>query len=135
MLVLGLITSGVVLGGAEKGFNMAWTWLASNAIFTSLGAVLALAHPVAILLAAVAAPFTSLIPVVGAGMVGGLVQYYVMRPKVRDFESLYNDLNTFRGFYKNRVLKIFWVFFLSGLGSMVGTWVGISLITSLLGSV
>jgi pheromone shutdown-related protein TraB len=134
VLVLGLIAAGVVLGGAEKGFNMAWTWFASNAIFTSLGALLALAHPVAILLAAVAAPFTSLIPVVGAGMVGGLVQYYIMRPKVRDFESLYNDLSTFKGFYKNRVLKIFWVFFLSGLGSMVGTWVGISLITSLLGT-
>ncbi|MBN1797820.1 MAG: TraB/GumN family protein [Spirochaetales bacterium] len=134
VLVLGLIAAGVVLGGAEKGFNMAWTWFASNTIFTSLGAALALAHPLAILLAAVAAPFTSLIPVVGAGMVGGLVQYYIMRPKVRDFESLYSDLNTFKGFYKNRVLKIFWVFFLSGLGSMVGTWVGISLITSLLGA-
>jgi pheromone shutdown-related protein TraB len=134
VLVLGLIALGVVLGGAEKGFNMAWTWLASNAIFTSLGTVLALAHPVTILLTAAAAPFTSLTPVVGAGMVGGLVQYYVRRPKVRDFESLYHDLNSFKGLYKNRVLKIFWVFFLSGLGSMVGTWVGISLITSLLGT-
>ncbi len=134
VLVLGLIALGVVLGGAEKGVNMAWTWFLANGIPSALGAGLALAHPLTLVVVFVAAPFTSLTPVVGAGMVGGLVQYYVMRPKVKDFESLYHDLNTFKGFYKNRMLKIFWVFFLSGLGSMVGTWVGISLITSLLGA-
>ncbi len=134
VIVLGLIALGVIMGGAEKGFNMAWTWFLANGIPASLGAVLALAHPVTILVVFVAAPFTSLTPVVGAGMVGGLIQYYMMKPKVKDFENLFEDLNSFKGLYLNRVLKIFWVFFLAGVGSMIGTWVGISLITSLLGA-
>jgi pheromone shutdown-related protein TraB len=134
VIVIGLIVLGVILGGAEKGINMAWTWFLANGIPSALGAILALAHPLTILVVFIAAPFTSLTPVVGAGMVAGLIQYYVMKPKVKDFESLYEDLNKFKGLYTNRVLKIFWVFFLSGVGSMIGTWVGISLITSLLGA-
>jgi len=134
VIVIGLIVLGVILGGAEKGISMAWTWFLANGIPSALGAILALAHPLTILVVFIAAPFTSLTPVVGAGMVAGLIQYYVMKPKVKDFESLYEDLNKFKGLYTNRVLKIFWVFFLSGVGSMIGTWVGISLITSLLGA-
>jgi pheromone shutdown-related protein TraB len=132
ILVIGLFAAGVFLGGPQKGLNMAWTWVLASGIPAALGTILALGHPLTILVAFAAAPFTSLTPVLGVGMVTGLVQYYVMKPKVKDFESLYEDLNSFKGFYLNRVLKIFLVFFLSSLGCMIGMWVGISLITSLL---
>ena len=83
-------------------------------------------------MAAVGAPFTSLCPLVGVGMFAGIVQAFVCKPKVSDMESVIDDVSSLKGFYKNRLLRVFLVFFLSSLGSSVGTFVGGSaLVTSI----
>ena len=56
-----------------------------------LGALAARAHPVTVLSALVAAPLTSLNPTIGAGMVTGLVESWLRKPRVSDLENLRYD--------------------------------------------
>jgi pheromone shutdown protein TraB len=74
-------------------------------------------------LAVVAAPLTSLNPTIAAGMVTGLVESWVRKPKVSDLENLRFDVTTVKGWFRNPATRILLVFFFSNLGSGVGTWV------------
>jgi pheromone shutdown protein TraB len=103
-----------------------------NGSFAALGALVALAHPVTVLSAFAAAPITSVNPTIGVGLVAGLVQAFVRKPRVVDFENLSQDVTSLRGILRNRVTHVLAVFFLSSVGSAIGTFVGLSFLTSLL---
>ena len=60
--------------GAEVAGASAVFWILANGIPSAIGAVLALAHPFTVVAAFVAAPFTSLTPVIGAGTVTAFVK-------------------------------------------------------------
>jgi len=89
-------------------------------------------HPLTILSAFVAAPITTMSPGIGVGMVTGLLEAVLRKPKVIDFERLSEDITSLRGFWKNRITHILLVFFLSSIGSSIGTFIAIPYITSLL---
>lgn len=112
----------------NKGFDVAGDniiyWILANGIPTSMGAILALAHPLTIVSAFAAAPVTSLTPVIGAGYVTALVQVLAQPPVVREFETVLEDMSTLIGWWKNKLLKVFLAFLLPGIGSMIGTWIG-----------
>ncbi|MBU0731201.1 MAG: TraB/GumN family protein [Proteobacteria bacterium] len=110
-------------GGAVAGDNLIY-WILANGIPSSIGAMLALAHPITILSAFAAAPITSLTPVIGAGYVTAFVQVMVCPPLVREFEVVLEDMGTFSGWWKNKVLRVFLAFLLPGFGSMIGTYIG-----------
>ncbi len=110
-------------GGSVAGDNLIY-WILANGIPSSIGAMLALAHPLTILTAFAAAPVTSLTPVIGAGYVTAFVQVLVQPPVVREFETVLEDMATFRGWWRNKLLKVFLAFLLPGFGSMIGTWIG-----------
>jgi len=110
-------------GSAVAGENILY-WIMANGIPSSIGAILALAHPLTIIAAFVAAPITSLTPVIGAGYVTAFIQAFVQPPVVREFETVLEDMSTLTGWWKNKLLKIFLAFLLPGLGSMIGTWIG-----------
>lgn len=132
VLIVALIVLGFVYGGTTKGFDMIKTWFFTNSILAAVGTLLAGGHPLTILSAFITAPFTSLCPLVGVGLVTGLVQAFVGKPKVEDMENLQNDSNTLKGFYKNRILKILLIFVLSSIGSAIGTFAaGTSLVVSI----
>ncbi len=99
-------------------------WILANGIPSAIGAIIALAHPLTIISVFFAAPLTSLTPVIGAGYVAAFVQAYFSPPKVKEFESLTDDFNNVRMWWKNRLLKVFLVFILTSLGSALGTYVG-----------
>ncbi|MBI4389188.1 MAG: TraB family protein, partial [Nitrospinae bacterium] len=100
---------------------------------SALGAALAFAHPLSIAAAFVAAPFTSLNPTIGAGMVVGLVESYVRKPKVADFERLRDDIVDLKMWWKNGVVRVFLIFFFANMGSAIGTYVaGASIVRQLL---
>ncbi len=99
-------------------------WILANGIPSALGAIIALAHPLTIISVFFAAPLTSLTPVIGAGYVAAFVQAYFSPPKVKEFESLTDDFNNIKMWWKNRLLKVFLVFILTSLGSALGTYVG-----------
>jgi pheromone shutdown protein TraB len=87
-----------------------------------LGALIARGHPLTILSAMVAAPLTSLNPTIAAGMVTGLVESWLRKPKVSDLEKLRSDITTVKGWFRNPATRILLVFFFSNLGSAIGTW-------------
>ncbi|HXV75350.1 MAG TPA: TraB family protein, partial [Candidatus Polarisedimenticolaceae bacterium] len=85
---------------------------------------LAAAHPATIVAAFVAAPLTSLSPVIGAGHVTAFVQAYFRPPRVRDFEKVSEEIPRFGRWWRNRLLRVFLAFILPTLGSALGTWLG-----------
>ena len=105
------------------GIALVLTWVLINGTLSALGALIARAHPLAVLTALFAAPLTSLNPTIGAGMVAGAVEAWLRKPRVADFETLREDVVTLSGWFNNRVSRVFVVFFLSNLGSAAGTWI------------
>ncbi|MEN1728171.1 MAG: TraB/GumN family protein [Pseudomonadota bacterium] len=125
-VILVAVLTGFAIGfsrSPELGLSLIATWVVINGGLSALGALCARAHPLTILTALLAAPFTSLNPTIGAGMVTGAVEAWIRKPRVGDFESLRDDVTSVSGWYRNRVSHVFVVFFLSNLGSSIGTWV------------
>ena len=106
------------------GIDQILSWLLWNGSLSVLGAILAFAHPLAILTAFVAAPISSLSPLLAAGWFAGLVEALIRKPSVKDFESLSVDIQTVRGFWRNKVTHILLVVIFANLGSTVGTIIG-----------
>ena len=88
-----------------------------------MGTALALGPPISILTAFFAAPLTSLNPTIGAGMIVGLVESYLRKPKVSDFETLREDIAHYSMWWKNRVARLLLIFFFSSFGSIIGTYI------------
>ena len=119
----------------ELGTELILQWVLINGGLSALGAALAFAHPLSILAAFLAAPLTSLNPTVGAGMVVGIVESYIRKPKVADFESMREDIARFSMWWKNGVIRVFLIFFFANLGSAVGTFIaGSSIVYKIFGS-
>ncbi len=124
LLILGSL---VVIGyqkGAEVAGANAMFWVLANGIPSAIGAVLALAHPFTVVAAFVAAPFTSLTPVIGAGTVTAFVQAYFQPPKVLEFQTVTDDIGNVKRWWQSRLLRVFLAFLLPTIGSIIGTWVG-----------
>jgi pheromone shutdown-related protein TraB len=133
LLVVGLIAYGFLAADAAVSLEMIKVWVLANGVLAALGALLALAHPLTIAVAFVAAPITSLNPLIAAGWVAGLCEAALRRPRVEDFERLPQDIVTVRGFWRNGITHILLVVALANLGSSIGTFVGLPLMTRLLG--
>jgi pheromone shutdown-related protein TraB len=124
--IMVLILAGFAIGfsrSPELGWQLVFIWVAINGGLAALGALIARGHPLTVLSAVVAAPLTSLNPTIAAGMVTGLVESWLRKPKVSDLEKLRFDITTLKGWFRNPATRILLVFFLSNLGSAIGTWV------------
>ena len=123
IIIASIIYIGYSKGLAEAGDNALY-WILANGIPSGLGAIIALAHPVTILVSFLAAPFTSLTPVIGAGYVAAFVQVYFQPPVVKEFQTVASDVSKFAKWWSNKLLKVLLVFILTSLGSLIGTYVG-----------
>jgi len=124
--IMVLVLTGFVIGfsrSPELGWQLVFIWVAINGGLAALGALLARGHPLTVLSAVIAAPITSLNPTIAAGMVTGLVESWLRKPRVSDLENLRFDITTLKGWFRNPATRILLVFFLSNLGSAIGTWV------------
>ena len=116
----------------KLGVDQLIVWFLYNGIAAALGCLVMLAHPLTILVSFVMAPFTTLTPVVSVGFFSALIEALVVKPKVKDFESISQDTQSFKGFFKNRVTRILILFFVSSLFSSIATFVsGFSIFSSL----
>ena len=127
VLVILLIILGFYMAGANAGADMIKWWVLANAVLAGLGAAVALAHPLTILAAIIASPITSLNPMVAAGWVAGLVQVFLVKPKVKDFQRLPEDIVSVKGFWGNKITRILLIVVLTNLGSSLGAFVAIPL--------
>ncbi len=124
LIIIGsLIAIGWQKGASVAGANLLY-WVLANGIPSAIGAILAMAHPLTTIGAFAAAPLTSLTPVIGAGYVTAFIQVMTTPPVVREFETVGEDMVHLTRWWKNKLLRVFLVFILTGLGSAIGTWVG-----------
>lgn len=123
VIILSIFYIGLTKGLHVAGEN-ALFWFLANGIPSALGVVLAWGHPFTILSAFFGAPFTSLTPLIGAGYVAAFVQAYFKPPIVHEFQTVMDDAGTFPKWWQNKLLRVFLVFILSSLGSVLGTYVG-----------
>ena len=140
--VLGWAIPVVVLGcfyfasGRPHSTETLWHMLRAWVIPTSLGCGLCTAlggaHPLAIISGLLAAPITTLNPLIGAGMVTALVQAMVKRPTVADCEAIPESITSLSGWYRNPATRVLLVFLLSSLGASIGMLIGTTWVVSLL---
>ncbi|MEA3333834.1 MAG: TraB/GumN family protein [Pseudomonadota bacterium] len=122
-LIIAMIIAGFFQGGGQHTMESIYIWLLVNGILAAVGAAAACGHPLTILSAFLAAPLTSLNPLIAAGFVSGMVQATVKKPTVADLEDLPVAISTIKGFWHNPVSRILLVVALSNLGSAVGTFI------------
>ncbi len=131
-VVVGLFVAGFFFGDRARIMDAAGAWIIANGALSALGTLIAWGHPLTIASAFVAAPITSLNPTIGAGFVTALVQAFISPPTVEDLEKVADDIATVRGWWRNRVTRVLLVFFLSSLGSAIGTFVAFGWLKDLL---
>jgi pheromone shutdown-related protein TraB len=118
--------------GVSVGIESVMIWVLTTGILGAIGAAVAGAHPLSILAAFVASPITPLHPALASGMVSGAVELWARKPRIGDFESLRDDIDTVRGWRRNRVSRVFLVFFLTSMGTAAGVWIaGLRLVSRL----
>ncbi len=123
--ILALVAAGFFKGGGTDSLNMLLRWLLWNGSLAALGTLVAGGHPLAILTGFLGAPVATLNPVIGVGLFTGIVQAWACKPKINDMEKLNDDVTSVKGFYKNRILRVLLVFFLSSVGGMIGNFISV----------
>lgn len=106
------------------GIDGTISWVLWTASLGAIGAALAFGHPLAILTAFVGGPVGALHPLLAAGWFSGLMQAYVRRPNVGDFETLSKDVFTLKGFWDNKVTRVLLVVVLTNIGTSAGNIIG-----------
>ena len=109
-------------GGSLK--EMLLAWILPNSIAAALMATIAGAKPLTVITAGIGSPITSLNPLLGVGMVAGLLEAWLRKPTVADCDSIHDDVQSLSGFYRNRFLRVILVTLASSIGSAIGAWVG-----------
>ncbi|MCJ7841992.1 TraB/GumN family protein [Lederbergia sp. NSJ-179] len=123
ILILSIILY-TFIANPSAGWQQMISWLLWHGSLSAIGTALAFGHPLAILTAFIAAPITSLSPLLASGWFAGIVQAYVSKPNVKDFETLAEDVFHFKGFWHNKVTRVLLVVILANLGSSIGTFIG-----------
>lgn len=106
------------------GIDGTISWVLWTASLGAIGAALAFGHPLAILTAFVGGPVGALHPLLAAGWFSGLMQAYIRRPNVGDFETLSKDVFTLKGFWDNKVTRVLLVVVLTNIGTSAGNIIG-----------
>ena len=119
-LIVGLIGY-TLMQSTQMGLQQIKSWFLWNGLLSAFGTLLCASHPLTVLTALVAAPFTSLNPLLAAGWFAGLTEAVLRKPKVSDFSNLSEDVATFKGFYKNRVTHILMVVIMANVFSSLAT--------------
>lgn len=123
ILILALIAY-TFISNPDAGVQQSINWVLWTGSFAALGSALAFGHPLSILTAFIAAPLTTLHPLLAAGWFAGLVQAYIRRPSVREFENLSEDIFSLKGFWNNKITRILLIVTLANMGATVGTMMG-----------
>ncbi|WP_422479875.1 TraB/GumN family protein [Pleomorphochaeta sp. DL1XJH-081] len=131
--LLGIIVAGFIRSGWDQGLEMFLYWFGLNASLTGIAAILSLAHPITIIVSMAAAPITALSPTLGVGMVAGILEATMRKPRVRDFEHVSDDIMRFKGWFTNRIIHALFIFMTTSIFASIGTFIAFPLLISKLG--
>ena len=132
LVIVGMIIAGFFMSGGQTSMEMVWNWILITGSFAALGSVLAKGHPLTILTAFVAAPVTTLHPLLASGWIAGLVEAMVRKPKVSDLETVVDDLASWKGLWSNGLSRILLVMALTNLTGTVRALWGMKVLASFL---
>ncbi len=130
VLFFGLLFLGVYQSGIEAGASILQSWALITGGFGALGALITFCHPITVIISFLIAPIATLHPVLATGWFTGLCEAMIRKPTVRDFETVLDDLSTFKGAFTNRVSRILVVIAVTNLCASMGTILGITKIAS-----
>jgi pheromone shutdown-related protein TraB len=129
------LTIGLLIASALKdpaSIPHYWgVWIMLHVVMTAITGALSLAHPLSILAGAASSPITALLPTVGAGWVGGIVEAKLRKPTVSDFNQL-RDLKGIREFWTNKFTHLLLVVSFINIGSMLASFVALPYLVGML---
>jgi len=127
-----LLIYGWQFGDKRSLYEMMMAWILPTSIGAGALTLLAGGSILSVITALVVAPIAAIHPLLGTGMVVGLVEAWRRRPSVADCERLPDDVQSLRGFWRNPVTRILLIAVASGIGTAAGFWVGVAWVAKLL---
>lgn len=124
VFVLGGFAWGFWRGGIDVGSDLLLQWVLATGVLGAIGCAIAGGHPLSILVAFVASPITPLHPALASGTLSALTEAWIRKPTYADFMALRDDVQSWRGWWRNRVARVLLNFFLTSLGTAIGVWTG-----------
>lgn len=112
--------------------EMMLAWILPTSIGAGALTLLAGGSILSVLSALVVAPVAAIHPLLGTGMVVGVVEAWRRKPSVADCEQLPEDIQTMRGFWRNPVTRILLIAVASGLGTAGGFAVGVGWVAAII---
>lgn len=123
VIIVGLIVYSFFVS-VQTGFKQLSVWVLWNSGLAALFTAIALGHPLTILTSFVTAPIATLNPLLAVGWFAGIAEATLRKPTVHDLQNVHTDIFSFKGFFKNRVLRILLVVILSSIGGAIGNFIG-----------
>ena len=105
----------------NTGMAQIKSWFLFNSVLAAILTALCLPHPLSVLTAFVAAPFTSINPMLACGWFAGLVEASLKKPTVEDVNNIPEDIFSIKAWIHNKFLKALLVVILANIGSSIGT--------------
>jgi pheromone shutdown-related protein TraB len=133
LIILAILVLGFFRAGAEVSLSMLLRWALWNGSLAALGTLIALGHPLSILVSFVGAPIATINPFIGVGLFSGITEATLRKPRVTDAETISDDVSGLKGIYRNRITRALLVFLLSSIGGMAGNFIAIPSLAGLLG--
>lgn len=121
--VTGLIAYAFVLN-LQTGLQQLSAWVLWTGALAALFTALSLGHPLSILTSFIAAPITTLHPMLACGWFAGLVEATIKKPTVQDVQNVQTDILSLKGIFRNRFLKTILVVTMANIGGSIGTIIG-----------
>ncbi|MDR1030076.1 MAG: TraB/GumN family protein [Treponema sp.] len=132
VLIGALIILGFFKAGAGVSLSMLLRWALLNGSLAALGTLLALGHPLSMVVSFFGAPIATINPFIGVGLFSGLTEVNLRKPRVSDTQTISEDVTSLKGIYRNRITRALLVFFLSSLGGALGNFISIPSLATLL---
>jgi pheromone shutdown-related protein TraB len=120
LLVIGGMGFAFIDSGAATFAEMFKTWFWITGLAGAIGAALVLAHPVTIIAGFISAPWAAINPFIAAGWVTGIVEAMIRKPRVKDLETIAQDITSLRGLFTNRVCRTLLLVAVTNLCVMAG---------------
>jgi pheromone shutdown-related protein TraB len=124
LFVVGGFFWGFWQGGLDVGSDLLLQWVLATGVLGAIGCAVAGGHPLSIVVAFLASPITPLHPALASGTLSALTEAWIRKPTYADFMALRDDVQTVRGWWRNRVARVLLNFFLTSLGTAIGVWTG-----------
>lgn len=131
VLIIGMMLYSLIMN-VETGVRQLSSWALWTGVPAAVFTALSFGHPLSILTSLVAAPFTTLNPLIACGWITGLVEATIRKPTVQDINNIPRDIFSLKYFFKNRFLKVLLIVIMANIGSSIGSFAaGLDIIKSL----